>query len=110
MRAVDKAQDRVGQKYAPLIGSALAASWSITQVIQAWRELAPQTLLTRKQIIDWLRVHMVFDDTAMNKALANLYAAAVVFGQDAADYELAQAGFRRRRQRYLDGLLKEKEK
>jgi hypothetical protein len=47
--------------------------------------------MSRQQIADWLRVHIHFKNTALNKALASLYADATVFGIDAADYRVRQA-------------------
>jgi hypothetical protein len=96
VRPVDAAQDRVGQKFAPTIRDAIASSWNVQQVVRAWGEAAPQSLWSRQQVIDWLRIHMVFNDTALNRVLANVYATAVVFGQDAADFELAQANVKKR--------------
>ena len=96
MRPVDKAQDRIGRKHAVAVRQALASSWNATDLIRAWSEAAPQSLWTRQQAADWVKVHVRFDDKPMLKALANLYAEAVVFGQQAADYELAKVGVKRK--------------
>lgn len=96
MRPVDQAQDRIGRKHSHNIRAALAASWNSADFIRAWGEAAPESLWTRQQAADWVRVHLRFDDRPMMKALANLYAEAVVFGQDAANYELKKVGVKQR--------------
>ena len=96
MRPVDQAQDRIGRKHSHSIRAALAVSWNTADLIRAWGESAPQSLWSREQATEWVRVHLRFDDRPMMKALANLYAEAVVFGQQAADYELRKVGIKRR--------------
>jgi hypothetical protein len=96
MRPVDKAQDRIGRKHAVAVRQALAKSWNADQLIRAWREASAQSLWTRQQTADWVKVHVRFDDKPMMTALANLYAEAVVFGRDAAEYELRKVGVKRR--------------
>lgn len=97
MRPVDKAQDRIGRQHAVAVRKAMALSWNANQLIRAWSEAAPQSLWTRQQASDWVRVHVRFDDKPMMNALAKLYAEAVVFGQQAADYELRKVGVKAKR-------------
>jgi hypothetical protein len=91
MQPIDKAQDRLGRRFATPIQKALNASWNIDDVITHWRHLAPESLMTRKQVADWLRINLVFKNADLNKTLASLYATATVFGIDAADYRLRKA-------------------
>lgn len=91
MQPVDKAQDRLGQRNAKPMQKALAESWSIQEVITHWTHLAPQSLMTRKQVADWLRIHLRFKNAGLNKTLATLYAEATVFAIDAANFRVRQA-------------------
>jgi hypothetical protein len=91
MQPVDKAQDRLGQRNAKAMRKALAESWSIQDVITHWTHLAPESLMTRKQVADWLRINLRFNNTGLNKTLATIYAEATVFAIDAANFRVRQA-------------------
>jgi hypothetical protein len=90
MKQVWDAQDRVGQTFAPAIKSALADSWDVSKIIQAWGQASPSHLWTRKQTVDWVKLHIIFNNDKLSEVLTKVWATGYEFGRASAEYYLKQ--------------------
>ena len=92
MDARSQAVENQVQKHKRKVAAGLAATWSVTQVVQAWKDAAPSSLWDRQQTSDWVRTHVTFDSAALAAALTGVWATGTVIGSDAADHAFAVAG------------------
>ena len=91
MRKVWDAQNRVGQSFTPAIRKALADSWDVDKLVEAWGNAKPSHVWSKQQIVDWVRLHVVFDNMPLSKVLTKVWAAGYEFGLDSANYAMALA-------------------
>jgi hypothetical protein len=87
-----KASEDQAQKHKHQVLKALAASWSIGKLIEAWRASAPSSLWTPAVAADWVRMNVTFDSGPLNDVLGQIMADGTVLGSDLADYAFVAGG------------------
>lgn len=92
MDARSQAIENQVQKHKSAIAKGLAATWSPTKVVQAWKDTAPSSLITRQQAAMWVQTHIPFDSALLGTALASLWATGTVLGSDTAEHAFVLAG------------------
>jgi Phage Mu protein F like protein len=82
---------RQAAKHADKVKAALTASFSASQVANAWVDSNPHPDTTPQEARNWARTNVVMTSSGIAAALAGIYATGWVLGQDSSNEAIAQA-------------------